>query len=66
MTIANYVFGFIPILRDYAIQFLLLYFFTALMGIMTSFARGIDRIADLSISGVLCTAIMIGFNVLFL
>lgn len=66
VTFVNYIFDFVPIFKHYAILFLLMYIFTALMGIMTSFARGLDRIADISISGMLCTATIIGFNVIFL
>lgn len=62
----NYIFNFIPLFRDYALLFLLLYFFSALSGIMTSFARGLEQIIDISISGILCSVTIIGLNIFLL
>ncbi len=62
----NSMLGLILVWKDYGLVFLLLYAFDAMAGIMTSFARGLDKIADISISGVLCSGVIISSNILFL
>lgn len=62
----NYIFGFSALIKDYAIFFMLMYFTQALSGIVMAYIRGIDRIADLSFSSVVCSVVTIVFNILFL
>lgn len=62
----NHYFDFISVVNDYPFLFILLFAGTAINGIMNCFTRGIDRIKDLAISGVLCSAVTIGLNILFL
>ena len=62
----NYLINFLPILHDYSIYFILLYMVTALNGIMNSYARGIEKIAALSISGIISTIFIIVLNILLL
>ena len=62
----NQICGFSPIVADYAIFFYLMFFVQSLAGIMTCYARGIDRIADLSVSSVIASAVIICCNIIFL
>lgn len=62
----NYYFDFISVVNDYPFLFILLFAGTAINGIMNCFTRGIDRIKDIAISGVLCSVVTIGLNILFL
>ena len=62
----NYITNILPIFNDYIIVFIFMYIFQALVGIMTSFARGCEKITEISIASVLGSAIFIGLNILFL
>lgn len=64
--LVNHIFSLIEFIDDYSLLFFLLFFSAALNGVITYFARGIDRMADVSISGILCSAVIIGLNILFL
>lgn len=66
LVFINYQFAFFSLLNEHPILLLLLYIFTALNGIMVNFCRGLDRIKDVAISGVICSAVMILCNILFL
>ena len=44
----------------------ILLFLMVMVSLLTCFARGIDRVKETAISGVLCSAVMIGLNILFL
>ena len=63
---ANSIFGWIEILKQYAIYFMLSYLLSALSGILVAFARGIDHVKDVSISGVISTFVLVLLNILFL
>lgn len=62
----NYFVGFVDVINQYLIYFVLFYVAHLVLQLMQYFARGIDRIADLSISGVLNTAVMIALNIVCL
>lgn len=62
----NYLGGFIQIVNDYPILFLTMFASTAINGIMNCFARGIDYVKDVAISGVICSVVIIFCNLLFL
>ena len=62
----NRIFSVVVIINDYSAAFFGLFFVHSISGVMTSYVRGIDKIADLSISGVICSASIIGLNILFL
>ena len=49
-----------------AIFFFLMYFSQTFSGIILAYIRGIDKIAELSISSVICSIITIGCNIVFL
>ena len=62
----NHVLKLSLIVDEYAFFFLLLFSSTAFTGIMTAFARGIDKVQELAISGVISTLTIIGLNLLLL
>ena len=63
---ANLIFNIFPIFNEYIVVFIFMYIFQALVGIMTSFARGCEKITEISIASVLGSVIFIGLNILFL
>ena len=60
------VFGIGNFGKNELLYFFLMYFSQALSGIVLAYIRGIDRIADLSVSSVICSIITIGCNLIFL
>lgn len=62
----NFYFDIISIVNEYPILFLLLFASSAVSGIMNCFVRGIDKVKEVAISGVLSSAVMIALNLLFL
>ncbi len=53
----------IPLFNEYPIYFVLYYVFCLLSDILLSFARGIDRIFDVAIAGIISSAVIIILNV---
>ncbi|PJM76397.1 lipopolysaccharide biosynthesis protein [Bifidobacterium felsineum] len=66
VTLVNQFFTLIPVLKAYSALFVFLYAATALNGIMSSYARGIDHVFDLSVSGIVCSLTIIVLNILLL
>ncbi len=69
MTVGTFGFTVITgneMMRSYQIPFLLLYIGYVFQQLLIQFAKGIDDIKGLSISGVLGTVIMLGANLFFL
>lgn len=62
----NYIFGFSQLGKKYGFFFFLLFFVQVLSGIVLAYVRGIDKIAELSISSVIASVISIGCNIIFL
>lgn len=62
----NGVFGFSEIVKEYAVYFFLMFLVQALSGIILAYIRGIDKIAELSLSSVIASVVTIGCNILFL
>ena len=62
----NYICGFSLIAKQYAIFFFLMFLSQSFSGMITMYIRGIDRIADLSVSSLFASAITICLNVIFL
>ena len=56
----------IPLFNEYPIYFVLYYVFCLLSDILLSFARGIDCIFDVAISGIISSAVIIILNVMLL
>ena len=66
LVAANHWLGLVPLVDEYALFFMLLYGASALNGILVMYARGADMIADVAISGIVCSAVMLGLSVLLL
>ena len=66
LVVINYVFGIIDIFNEYPIFFLLYYCLCLLSDILTQFARGLERIFDVAVSGILSSVATISLNVLLL
>ena len=64
--IVNYIFGFSALGKEFAVFFFLMYFAQSLSTMVMSYIRGIDRVADLSVSSVVSSAVIIVCNILFL
>lgn len=64
--IVNNIFDFSALGKQYAIFFFLMFLTHSLSGIVTCYIRGADKIADLSVSSVIASAVTIGLNILFL
>lgn len=64
--VINYFFEISSVIKDYAVCFWFMYMSQSLSGIVLSYARGADYIADLSLSSVGATIIVITCNILFL
>lgn len=64
--VVNGVFGFSAVIRDYSIYFFLIFFTQALSNIVLAYIRGVDRIADLSVSSVVSSLAVVLCNILFL
>lgn len=62
----NYWLNIISIVNDYPVLFLLLFASNAVNGVMNCFVRGIDKVKDVAVSGVLSSAVTIALNLLFL
>lgn len=65
-VVLNYVINTIEIVNHYPLFFFLLIVSTGLNGLMNNFARGIDCVKEVAISGVICSIVIIGLNLLFL
>ena len=66
VLIANSVFGVSPVLVELSPLVLLLYVSQALSGIVLYYVRGINRFTDIAVSSVMCSALIIGCNIVFL
>ena len=64
--VANYFFRVNTTIADYSVFFFLMFFVQSLSGIMVCFIRGTDNIADLSVSSIIASTIIIFCNILFL
>lgn len=66
IVIINSLAGFFPSIREFGLFLLLQYATTSLCNILSAFARGIDKVKEVSIAGVLGSLAMILLNILFL
>lgn len=66
LSFINKCFDIIKIFNDYWYYMPVLLFLIVMVSVLSCFARGIDRVKETAISGVLCSAVMIGLNILFL
>lgn len=51
---------------EYGIYFFLMFFVQSLVGVITCYIRGVDRVADLSVSSVITSIVTISCNIIFL
>lgn len=66
LVCANRLFGLFPLLNAYPAFLLLMFALGNLSQLLLNFARGFDRIKDVAVSGVLCSAVMIALNIVLL
>lgn len=64
--VINKIFDFSTLANQYAVYFFLMFLTQSLSGVVISYIRGTDRIADLSVSSVLASLVTIGLNIFFL
>lgn len=64
--VINGIWGLSNVISDYGVLFFLMFFVQSLSGIIVTYIRGTDRIADLSVSSVIASIITITCNILFL
>lgn len=62
LLVLNHRFRLIPAIDDYVGYFALLYFADSLMDLTTHFFRGLERVKDTAIAGVIGALVMIGCN----
>lgn len=62
----NSIFNISILIKQYSIFFFLMYVTQAMSGIIISYIRGIDKIAELSVSSVIASFVTIGLNIIFL
>ena len=62
----NIFFKFAPLFNEYPLFLFLMFAVNGLSQLLLNYARGFDRVKDVSVSGVLCSAVMIALNVIFL
>lgn len=66
VLIANSVLGISPVLVELSPLVLLLYVSQALSGIVLYYVRGLNRFTDIAVSSVMCSALIISCNIVFL
>ena len=64
--LANLFFGFAPLFNEFPLFLFLMFVVNGLSQLLLNYARGFDRVKDVSVSGVLCSAVMIALNIIFL
>ncbi len=63
---ANVFLNFAPLFNEYPLFLFLMFAVNGLSQLLLNYARGFDRVKDVSVSGVLCSAVMIALNIIFL
>lgn len=66
LLLMNWFCNFVPSLKEYGIFLWLLFVLTTVSGLLTNFARGIDKVTDVAVSSVLCSVVLIFLNIIFL
>ena len=65
-VLINGVFDLVQLFNEFWFFLPLMFFLSVLSSVMTNFARGIEKVKEIAVGGVLCTLAMISFNILFL
>ena len=66
LVAANKIFNIFSIINNYIAVFIALYLIMMLFQVLQSFARGIDDVFGLAVSGIVNTVIMLTLNIVFL
>ena len=66
LTAINHIFDVFRVIDDFWLLFILMYSFTSICNVLTYFARGLERVSDVAISGVVGTLVSIICNIVFL
>lgn len=66
LVLINLFFEIIQILNSYFIFFGLMFIGLLLYDLLTQFSRGVDRIFDVAIAGIISTVTLLGMNIYFL
>lgn len=66
LTACNHFFGLFKVIDDFWLLFILMYSFTSISNLLIFFARGIERVSDVAVSGVIGTLVSILCNIVFL
>ena len=64
--VINNIFNIIVVIKTYSLYMLFLFIVTSLYQLCSQYARGTEKIADLSIAGVISSLTMVIMNILFL
>ncbi len=66
LSILNIATNLLPIINQYMLPFLLMFFASAITSLLNSFARGVDKVKAVAVSGVIGSASMLILNIVFL
>lgn len=66
LVLINLYFDIIPIFNKYFVFFILMFIGILLYDLLTQFSRGIERIFDVAIAGIISTVTLLGMNMYFL
>ena len=65
-VILNYLFNFIELFNTYVIYFILMYVCNLIYVMMQNIIRGMDRLNDIAVSGIINSIFTLGLNLIFL
>ena len=65
-SVINYIFNFIPILKDNFIFFIIFYLVSVMYQVIQNITRGYDKLFDIAVAGIINSISMITLNILFL
>lgn len=66
LLIINRFFGFVEIFSDYGLYMVLMFVSSAFYETISNFSRGLEKIIEFAIAGIISTVTLIVFNILFL
>lgn len=66
LVFINNIFHLIPLFESYWLEFVLLFIFTILYDLFSEFSRGIEKIKEVAITGILNSFSVLMLNILFL
>ena len=66
LVAVNYGFGIIDIFNQYPLYFILYFILSVFYDLLSQFSRGMERILDLAIAGIINSVSLLSFNILFL